>query len=58
MDWVERLLLDTVQDSFPVTGRPYLALAGRTGITETEVMERMQRLRHKGIIRRIGGVFV
>jgi len=41
-----------------MTSRPYLEVAEELGISETEVLDRLTRLRKTGIIRRIGGNFV
>jgi len=51
------LILNQIQRNFPVTHRPFLALARRTGMKEKEVLERVQRLKDLGIIRRIGASF-
>lgn len=57
MDDLDRLVLNTVQTSFPVEARPYLALAQIVGTTEQEAWQSVQALREEGIIRRLGGVF-
>jgi siroheme decarboxylase len=51
------LILNQIQRNFPVTHRPFLALARRTGMKEKEVLERVQRLKDLGVIRRIGASF-
>lgn len=51
------MILNQIQRNFPVTHRPFLALARRTGMKEKEVLERVQRLKDLGIIRRIGASF-
>jgi DNA-binding Lrp family transcriptional regulator len=53
----DRMILNTIQRKFPVTHRPFLALARKLGIKEKEVLERVQRLKNAGIIRRIGASF-
>jgi DNA-binding Lrp family transcriptional regulator len=50
--------VNRIQSDFPITSRPYLALADELGLTETEVLDRVARLKKDGIIRRIGGNFV
>jgi len=57
LDALDRRLLNLVQDEFPLTPRPYLELAKRLGLSETEVIARLRELKKKGIIRRIGAVF-
>jgi DNA-binding Lrp family transcriptional regulator len=53
----DRLILNEIQRNFPVTHRPFLALARRLGMKEKEILERVQRLKETGIIRRIGASF-
>ena len=54
---LERKLLHETQQAFPVCSRPYAELARRVGCSEQEAYDTIQSLRHRGIIRRIGGVF-
>ena len=61
---LEQTLLDTIQDAFPLEGRPYRVLAevlngrgeGET-VTEQAVFEAVENLRNSGVIRRIGGIY-
>jgi len=57
MDETDRELLNQIQTDFPIDSRPYRVLAQQFGLTETEVIERIGRLRESGVIRRIGGNF-
>jgi DNA-binding Lrp family transcriptional regulator len=57
MDNIDKKILNIIQSGFPITSRPYLDLGKRLGLSEQEVLERVKRLRSKGIIRRIGGNF-
>lgn len=57
MDHKDRLILNAIQRNFPVTHRPFLALGRKLGMTEKEVLERVQRLKEAGVIRRIGASF-
>jgi DNA-binding Lrp family transcriptional regulator len=58
LDEADRAILNRIQSDFPITSRPYLAVAREIGLTEQEVVERVRRLKRSGIIRRIGGNFV
>ena len=53
----DRLILNEIQRNFPVTHRPFLALARRLKLSEKEIIERVRRLKDEGIIRRIGASF-
>ncbi len=57
LDEIDRKLLNLVQSQLPVVVRPYLELGEKLGITEAEVMERLQKLQDWRIIRRLGAVF-
>lgn len=54
---LERKLLDEAQSAFPVCSRPYAELGNRVGCSEQEAYDTVRRLRERGIIRRIGGIF-
>ena len=58
IDDVDRTILNRIQSDFPLTKRPYLSIAENIGLTENEVIKRLEQLKKKGIIRRIGGNFV
>ena len=57
MDAIDRKLLNLIQEDFPITAAPFAEVAAHLGIAEAEVLDRLGRLREKGIIRRIGAVF-
>lgn len=58
LDELDKRLLNRIQTRFPLTPRPFAAIADELGTTEAEVLSRVSRLRRIGIIRRIGGNFV
>ncbi|MCL6088096.1 MAG: AsnC family transcriptional regulator [Actinobacteria bacterium] len=57
MDNIDRKLLNLIQDNFPVDSRPYLKLARRLGISEKDVISKINYFKKKGIIRRLGVIF-
>lgn len=57
MDPIDKQLLNLIQEDLPITAKPFADAAVRLGIGEAEVLDRIKRLREKGIIRRIGAVF-
>jgi len=58
MDDIDRAILNRIQSNFPITSQPYLSIADDLGLSESDVLNRIVRLKEKGIIRRIGGNFV
>ena len=58
LDDIDTAIVNRIQSEFPITARPYLAVAEEMGLTEKEVLDRVARLKKTGIIRRIGGNFV
>ena len=54
---LDKRLLNLMQGSFPIARRPYQHVASAAGISETEVMARVQRLLDERIIRQITPIF-
>ena len=57
MNKTDRNILNEIQSDFPITPRPFQELGRRLNLSENEVIEAIRRLKHEGIIRRIGGNF-
>ena len=57
MDEIDKNILNEIQSDFPIASRPYEELGRRLDLSESAVIERIKRLKKKGIIRRIGGNF-
>ncbi|MEN6373422.1 MAG: Lrp/AsnC family transcriptional regulator [Smithella sp.] len=57
MDDIDKKILNILQKEFPLTERPFLAVAEKCGLSEEEVISRLQKLKEDGVIRRIGAVF-
>ena len=55
-DALDLLILDSLQDDIPLVSRPWEAVADRLGIPERMLLERLERLYRKGIIRGISPV--
>jgi siroheme decarboxylase len=49
-------LLNDFQRDFPLTPRPFARIAEKLGVTEDEVLERLDDLRDRGAISRVGAV--
>jgi DNA-binding Lrp family transcriptional regulator len=58
LDDIDKAIINRIQSEFPITPRPYLALAKELYLTEEKVLDRVAQLKKAGIIRRIGGNFV
>ena len=62
LDRVDKLLLNLIQDEFPIHPRPYQALAERLAaaggptLLEREVLARVNSLRDRGHLRRLGAI--
>ena len=50
----DRKLLNEYQSSFPLTARPYLAMAERLGMTEEQVIARLEMMKQAGVVSRVG----
>ena len=57
LDEADKKLLNLMQGSFALTQRPFAHVAGLAGLTEEDVMTRVQRLLDKRIIREITPIF-
>lgn len=57
MDKVDRKILEVAQQEFPLQVRPWAEMAAEIGISETELLDRIRKLKELGVIRRIGAVF-
>jgi DNA-binding Lrp family transcriptional regulator len=53
IDATDRRIINATQSGLPLTPAPYAEVAGWLGLTEGEVIERMQAMLDRGVIRRI-----
>lgn len=54
MDELDRIIVNELQENFPLQANPYEILAGNIGIPVEQLWERIQALVESGVIRRIG----
>ena len=54
LDLTDRRLLEKAQNSFPLTVHPWRSIGKELGISEREVITRLNRLSKQGFIRKIG----
>jgi siroheme decarboxylase len=57
LDELDKRLLNLMQGSFPITRRPYEQVAARAGISEQDVIRRVQELIDERIIRQVTPIF-
>ena len=57
LDNIDKKLLNEIQWVFPLVDRPYLEIAGRHGISEHDVMQRIKAMKQAGLIRQINAIF-
>jgi DNA-binding Lrp family transcriptional regulator len=57
MDDQDRQLLNLMQNDFPLVDRPFQAIGERFGVSESEVLDRVQRLRSEHILRQVSAIF-
>jgi len=57
LESIDQRLLNRIQKNFPIAPKPYEELGKELGISEEEVLVRIQSLKASGLIRRIGGIF-
>ena len=56
LDAVDRRLIEATQEGLPLTIRPYAAIARDIGMSEAQVINRLQSLLEHGLIKRLGVV--
>jgi len=57
LDDRDKRVLNLIQGSFPIAARPYGRVAAEAGISEEEVLARVQRLLAERIIRQVTPIF-
>ena len=57
MDDIDRKIINGLQDGFPVCASPYQLMAAKFGLTETELISRINKLLDKGTLSRFGPMY-
>ena len=57
LDETDRVLLNHLQDGFPIAARPYKVVADQLGLTEQIVLDRLKALKENRMITRFGPFF-
>ncbi|NQT52378.1 Lrp/AsnC family transcriptional regulator [bacterium] len=54
MDDVDRRILRTIQDGLPICAEPYVAAAEQAGVSQDELLQRLEAMLARGEVRRFG----
>lgn len=54
LDSTDQILLERIQDHFPLVPEPFKVLAEELGLSEEEVLRRLKRLKEEGVLRHFG----
>jgi DNA-binding Lrp family transcriptional regulator len=57
LDAIDRAIVNRLQRGFPVSERPYLEVAQALGLTEKDLIARLQSLLERGVLSRFGPMF-
>ena len=57
VDEIDGLLLNIMQDDFPLTERPFLAMAEQIGVDEDTATARAEAMHRAGIVRQVSAIF-
>ncbi|RTR04483.1 Lrp/AsnC family transcriptional regulator [Halomonas nitroreducens] len=57
LDAPDRRLINRLQEGLPLTARPYAVVAAQLGISEGELLYRLERLREAGVLSRFGPMY-
>lgn len=57
MDSVDKLIINTLQEGFPISERPFADVAAKLDLDEFELIERVEKLRNEGILSRFGPLY-
>ncbi len=57
LDSTSKKILNNIQVNFPIHPRPYKIIAEKLDLQENELIDRIQQMKNKLLIRRIGGNF-
>ena len=57
IDSVDRTIINALQGGFPICERPYAAAAAELGLSEHDLIARLERLVRDGVLSRFGPMF-
>lgn len=56
LDELDKKIISIMQDDFPLVAKPYLEIANKLGISEEELLSRLNKYTQSGKIRKMGAV--
>lgn len=56
LEILDKRIIEAMQEDFPLAERPYLTIAGKIGIAEETLLNRLRYYREQGYIRKMGAV--
>jgi DNA-binding Lrp family transcriptional regulator len=57
MDTIDKSILNVLQFEFPLAVRPFLSIAETIRIPEQDVLDRIDKLKHRRVVRQISAIF-
>jgi DNA-binding Lrp family transcriptional regulator len=57
MDEIDRLIINTLQDGFPLCDNPYQVVAEQLNLSENQLIQRLQSLLNNGTLTRFGPLY-
>ncbi len=57
MDITDKLIINRLQEEFPLVSRPFAAIGAPHGISEQEVIARLQAIKAQNVLRQISAIF-
>jgi DNA-binding Lrp family transcriptional regulator len=57
VDTIDQNIINTLQQGFPVSERPYQQVAGQLGISESDLLQRLQDLLNARLLTRFGPMY-
>ncbi|MFC1664199.1 Lrp/AsnC family transcriptional regulator [Pseudomonadota bacterium] len=57
MDSVDKMIINSLQEGFPISDRPFADTATKLGLDETDLIDRVERLRDGGTLSRFGPLY-
>ncbi len=57
MDAIDRQIINALQGDFPISERPYAEVASKLGLTEDDLIQRLDTLLERGTLTRFGPMY-